>query len=275
MTVRKMTLSDLKTVLGWAAAEGWNPGLEDAEAFFCADPAGFFVKEVAGQPVAAISVVNHDTANAFLGLYICHPDFRGRGFGIEVWRAGKAHAGERCIGLDGVPAQQNNYVSEGFGGHGRTIRYEGTLDHATNPDVTVASMADMSALLALDLRTTGHRRDQFLTSWLAPTETRKTFVIRRAGSIAALATCRQCLNGTKVGPLTAYNQEDMQALLAAAAPRYGAPLFIDVPEQVTALHDHLLSNGFHPVFETARMYIGEPPIAELSPFYAVATLELG
>lgn len=275
MTVRQMTPSDLKTVLGWAAAEGWNPGLEDAEAFFCADPAGFFVKEVAGQPVAAISVVNHDAANAFLGLYICHPDFRGHGHGIEVWRAGKAHAGARSIGLDGVPAQQDNYVSDGFVWHGRTIRYEGTLDHATNPDVTVASMADMPALLALDLRTTGHRRDRFLTSWFAPTATRKTFVIRRAGSIAALATCRKCLNGNKVGPMMAYHQKDMQALLAAAAPQDGAPLYIDVPEQVTALHDHLLSRSFHPVFETARMYSGEPPASDLLPFYAVATLELG
>ena len=29
-----LTLEELQTVIGWAAAEGWNPGLEDAKAFF-------------------------------------------------------------------------------------------------------------------------------------------------------------------------------------------------------------------------------------------------
>ena len=40
MTVRLMTLADLAMVLDWAAAEGWNPGLDDAAAFLAADPEG-------------------------------------------------------------------------------------------------------------------------------------------------------------------------------------------------------------------------------------------
>ena len=107
MTVRPMTADDLDLVLSWASAEGWNPGLKDAAAFLNSDPGGFLVKTVEDRPIAAISVVNHDADLAFLGLYICHPDFRGQGYGMEVWQAGIAHAGNRCIGLDGVPAQQD------------------------------------------------------------------------------------------------------------------------------------------------------------------------
>ena len=70
---RRMTLADLETVLEWAADEGWNPGVEDAEAFLAADPEGFFVTEDDGVPVAAISVVNHSPDFAFLGLYLCRP----------------------------------------------------------------------------------------------------------------------------------------------------------------------------------------------------------
>ena len=73
MTVRQMSLAELELIIGWAADEGWNPGLEDASAFYAADPDGFFLKEVDGQAVAAVSVVNHSDDFAFLGLYLCRP----------------------------------------------------------------------------------------------------------------------------------------------------------------------------------------------------------
>ena len=69
--------NEIALMLDWAAAEGWNPGLEDAAAFVAADPEGFFVAEVAGEVVAAISVVHHGADHAFLGLYLCRPDHRG------------------------------------------------------------------------------------------------------------------------------------------------------------------------------------------------------
>ena len=101
MILRNADLSELETVLDWAAAEGWNPGLADAEAFYTADPQGFFVAEADGAPVAAISVVNHDAKNAFLGLYICKPEVRGQGIGFALWQHALRHAGDRSVGLDG------------------------------------------------------------------------------------------------------------------------------------------------------------------------------
>ena len=64
---RQIRAGELALLLDWAG-EGWNPGMGDGPAFFAADRAGFFVATVAGQAVAAISVVNHDPAMAFLGL---------------------------------------------------------------------------------------------------------------------------------------------------------------------------------------------------------------
>ena len=66
-------------LLQWAEDEGWNPGLDDAVAFHAADPLGFFALEVGGEMVAAISVVKQDASHAFLGLYICKPEYRGKG----------------------------------------------------------------------------------------------------------------------------------------------------------------------------------------------------
>lgn len=37
----RASLSDLDTMVDWAAREGWNPGLRDADSFHTADPTGF------------------------------------------------------------------------------------------------------------------------------------------------------------------------------------------------------------------------------------------
>src|SRR5262249_25159801 len=99
----------------WAEREGWNPGLHDGPCFLAADPAGFFLAERAGEPVACISCAGYDDEFGFLGQYVTRPEMRGRGYGLRVWQAGMAHLGtRRNVGLDGVLAQQANYERSGF-----------------------------------------------------------------------------------------------------------------------------------------------------------------
>ncbi len=106
--MRTATLADVNLMLDWAADEGWNPGLDDAAAFHASDPEGFFVAERAGAPVAAISVVNHDDRNAFLGLYLCRPEWRGQGIGLALWNhaLGPCRGAGRGAGRGGSAAGQ-------------------------------------------------------------------------------------------------------------------------------------------------------------------------
>src|SRR5438270_5682326 len=112
--IRQLTRAELGLALDWAAAEGWNPGLGDADCFLQADEGGFLGSFLAGRLVASISVVAYDPAFAFLGLYIVAPAFRGQGFGFALWKAALARLGTRVVGLDGVVAQQDNYARSGF-----------------------------------------------------------------------------------------------------------------------------------------------------------------
>ena len=270
-----MTLADLDLVLGWAAAEGWNPGLDDAAAFLSADPEGFFVAERDGVPVAAISVVNHDPGQAFLGLYICRPAFRGQGIGLALWHHALAHAGTRTVGLDGVAAQQANYAASGFRRSGATLRWEGPLAGAAATNVRPAAAADLPALMRLDAAANGHARPGFLHGWLAASETRRSFVLDGTDGPAGFATIRRCCNGSKLGPVIAPDAAAALRLIRAALAATGEALaVIDIPDASADFAARLAAAGLAETFRTARMYRGAPPCP--GPLLqAVGTLELG
>ncbi|MEQ8988046.1 MAG: N-acetyltransferase [Marinovum algicola] len=273
---RPMSAAELEAVMGWAAREGWNPGIADADAFHAADPEGFFLTLVGGEPVAAISVVNHEPGHAFLGLYLCRPEWRGRGIGYATWMHGLAHAEARCVGLDGVPAQEGNYRVSGFVRTGASLRHEGRVEAKASNAIRSATAGDMPRLLALDARATGHARPSFLTAWLKnEAEVRETRVLQIDGEIAGFATWRACGTGTKIGPVIAPDMASALGLIAdIAAHRPEGPLIIDLPEANTALRRELEQAGFTVPFATARMYRGTPPETGET-LQAIATMELG
>ena len=43
--------------VNWAADEGWNPGLHDANCFYNSDTNSFFIGLINGEPVSCISAV--------------------------------------------------------------------------------------------------------------------------------------------------------------------------------------------------------------------------
>ncbi|ETA50463.2 acetyltransferase [Rhodobacteraceae bacterium PD-2] len=274
MTHRTATPGEVAQILDWAAQEGWNPGFEDAPAFHAADPGGFFLAETGGRPVAAISVVNHDAHHAFLGLYICHPDYRGQGIGLGLWHHALKHAGNRGIGLDGVPAQEANYAASGFVLTDRTRRLTGQFA-PQEPSLHLARPQDMAALARLDEAATGLRRGAFLHVWLGDSATRKTVVLREGPEVTGFATARRCGTGCKIGPVIAPDPDTALRLARQAAAALDETLAIlDVPDSRAAFGALLRRGGFTESFATARMYRGPAPQGN-GTLMAVATLELG
>ncbi|MFN7104637.1 MAG: GNAT family N-acetyltransferase, partial [Pseudorhizobium sp.] len=124
-SIRTLSFQEVQTLIDWARDEGWNPGLDDAAPFRAADPDGFIGCFIGGVMAAGISAVRYGDDFGFIGLYICHPAYRGKGYGRLVWEAAMAHLRGRTIGLDGVPEQQGNYAGMGFSPTYRTVRWSG------------------------------------------------------------------------------------------------------------------------------------------------------
>ena len=104
LEIRPVDAAAFQAAIDWAAAEGWNPGLDDLPVFHAADPGGYFIGYRGDVAVSSISVVRYGTDFGFLGFYIVRPDHRGCGIGMATWNAGMDHLDGRTVGLDGVVA---------------------------------------------------------------------------------------------------------------------------------------------------------------------------
>jgi hypothetical protein len=275
--IRVMTRADLDLAIDWAAQEGWNPGLDDARVFHAADPLGFFVGLLEGEPVASISLVAYDPAFAFLGFYIVKPELRGRGLGLALWREAMARRARPLTGLDGVIAQQANYAKSGFRLAYRNIRYGGAAPATAQTTGAMANIADVpfDRVLDYDRKFFPAPRPAFLSHWLAPR--RGAALVKLDGDdIGGLGAIRACRQGYKIGPLYANDEGVAQSLFfELAAHARGSNIFLDVPEPNVAAMRLAERNGLTPVFETARMYTGPAPSLSLARLYGVTSFELG
>jgi hypothetical protein len=278
MRIRSMRPEEISIAVDWAAAEGWNPGLADATCFSTVDPDGFLIGELDGAPAATISCVNYGASFAFIGFYIVRKDVRGYGYGLHIWNAALAHAGARVIGLDGVPAQQQNYKKAGFKLAYANIRYGGIVvvpPNAQRGRVVALAEVPLSLVSTDDATVFPGPRDAFLRAWIgSPGHVGRAIV--RDGRLVAWGVMRPCRNGNKIGPLVADDRKAAEAVLGVLlAAADGGEIFLDIPslnrDAIALAQDLRLA----PVFETARMYTGEIPPLRLERVFGVTTLELG
>ena len=52
LRIRPLTREEFDIAVEWAANEGWNPGLHDADVFWKTDPEGYVGAELDGELVA-------------------------------------------------------------------------------------------------------------------------------------------------------------------------------------------------------------------------------
>lgn len=275
LRVRPMKREEAAQAVSWAADEGWNPGLDDAALFYDTDPAGFFGAEVDGEVVGAASAVAYGDNFGFGGLFIVAPEYRGRGFGVPLWRHGMAYLAGRNVGIDGVLERQENYKRLGFQMAYRNIRYEGTGGGGCPAEVQPLAGAAFGEVYAYDTAHFPAPRKRFLRMWLAQPHG-VALAIRRDGRVRGYGVVRQCVRGCKIGPLFADGPAEAEALFQGLAAHAGeAPFYLDTPEtnpEAIALANR---HGMTPVFETARMYTQGPPDLPLHEIYGVTTFELG
>ena len=276
--VRRSSPAELAIALEWAAGEGWNPGLHDAASFWAADPGGFFMGLLDGEPAAFISAIRYGNDFGFLGFYLVRPELRGRGYGLRLWEAGMGHLAGRNVGLDGVVEQQDNYRRSGFTVAYRNVRYEGSGLAGPNAGTGLTRLREVpfEAVAAFDELLFRAPRKDFLERWISQPGSLAVGKIVD-GELAGYGVLRPCRSGFKAGPIFAGTPDVAEEIFGSmrAFAGEGTPLYLDVPEVNRAAIALAERHGMHPVFETARMYNRQAPDLPVENVYGVTTFELG
>lgn len=281
LVIRNMSAYELVNAVKWAQIEGWNPGLNDAELFYQADPAGFFVGEVAGEIVAVGSAVRYSKDFAFCGLYIVAPEHRGKGYGLALTEHRLAYCGERNVGIDGVLENVDIYQRIGYQPYYQNRRYQKLA--LARPQITDAISAlslpvsddELAAIFAYDRQCFPAERALFLTAWMTQSDG-VTLVYRQEGRVLGYLVRRRCIEGYKVGPLFADNADVAGQLFSQAQLDIeGEMITLDAPENNPAAIGLADSEGMQVVFATARMYQKGMPAIDNRKIFGITTFELG
>ena len=274
--IRRMTAEDMKLAVDWAAGEGWNPGVNDAECFYTTDPDGFFIGELNGEPIGCISAVSYGEDFGFIGFYIMRKDVRGKWYGVRLGRRAMSRLGNRNIGIDGVVEKIKNYEKFGFTLAHRNIRYKGRGGGSASTGVVDLAALPFAAIVAYDAGIFPATREKFLERWITqPGCTALGFV--EDNMLRGYGVIRPCRKGFKLAPLFADSAdiaEKLYTALAANVPER-EPLFLDVPAINPAALALAQNHSMKPAFETGRMYSGESPAVPMEKVFGITSFELG
>lgn len=277
-SIRIMNREEINLAIAWAALEGWNPGLYDADCFYAADPDGFWVGLLDNEPISVLSAVKYGDSFAFLGFYIVKPEYRGQGYGLQLWHTALESLKGRNIGLDGVVAQQENYEKSGFQFAYRNIRYEGVGGIEVPHHSKIVKLKDLTfkAICAYNKAFFPDDRTSFLQCWINQPES-VTLGIMENSQLAGYGVIRVCQTGYKIGPLFADNKTFAEILFLALQSRVkaGTPIYLDTPEVNHKAINLAERYGMKIIFETARMYTRVSPELPFERWYGVTSFELG
>lgn len=277
-TIKTMARKEIEMAIEWAAQEGWNPGRHDAACYFAADPNGFLMGLLGDESIATISAVKYGESFGFLGLYMVKPEYRGKGYGLQIWNAGMRYLEGRNIGLDGVVAQQGNYKKSGFKLAYRNFRYEGAGggNPPENAEIVTLSAVPFEAIDSYDRPFFPANRSRFIHDWINQPDCH-ALGIRQNGKLAGYGVIRPCRSGYKIGPLCADSPQLAESLFLAlkSRARPSAPVFLDVPEVNQAAVALAERHHMKIRFGTARMYTGGIPDIPLNRLFGITSFEIG
>ncbi len=275
LVIRRMSRAELGLALDWAANEGWNPGLHDADCFYAVDPEGFFIAERAGEPLGCVCAIAYDESFGYVGLFIVRPPHRGQGVGFRLLDVALRHVLGRNVGLDAAIPMQEIYERYGFKFAYRNIRHQCVGGGQSPAGLRELASVPFDEILGYDATVFPTARPRFLSRWIAqPGGAALGFMRRR--KLAGYGVLRACREGYKIGPLFADDPEVADALFQGLRARAaGMPVFLDTPEANPAAIELAKRRGLTPIFDAARMFTRGMPPGRIEDCYAITTLELG
>jgi GNAT superfamily N-acetyltransferase len=278
---RKLTLDHVRELVSWAKQERWNPGPEDADLFYWADPDGFYGYFKGDELIGGGSLVSYSGEFGFMGLYIMKPEYRSQGIGRSLWNQRKNTLLNRlkpnaAIGMDGVVAMQSFYQKGGFALAFTGERHANAgKNYPIHPSVSGVIPENLPAIFAFDKQCFGFDRARFMEAWLFQTQG-QAFKFSNEDGLQGFAVLRKVSEGYKIGPLFAESLAVAEALYERCLTAAGEDnVYLDIPRSnpwAVALTTKYQTQA---IFECGRMYHGAAPSLPIHKVFGITTFELG
>ncbi len=291
LSIKPLRDSDIEFVTAISRNEGFSPGVGDLRIYQNTDKQGLWVGWINDRPIGCIAGVRYNESYGFLGLFLVIENFRGRGFGLQLWKKAFNHLCDLpCVGLEAAPERISDYSKWGFNISSKTTRWQwlgdGKLLGMNFSDVDLSNFSFVegsdipsNAVESFDAKRENTPRPHFLSNWLNHPAGKVIAIIDNHGECHGFGRIRPCLlqrgDGWRIGPLMADKPFLLKILLKKLVDSHPGLIIIDSPGINQSAYKIFRELGFKSVSETFRMYRGYQPPVSMNDVYGLACLELG
>ncbi|MBW3041804.1 GNAT family N-acetyltransferase [Prochlorococcus marinus] len=291
LSIKPLSKADIDFVTEISRKEGFAPGVGDLGIYQNTDSQGLWVGWLNDTPIGCIAGVRYNENYGFLGLFLVIEKFRGRGFGLQLWKKAMAHLSDLpCVGLEAAPERIADYSKWGFTVSSKTTRWQWlgngkfldeclTQEDLNNFSFVEDSSIPSTAVEKFDEKREATPRPHFLSNWLNHPAGKVIAVIDKEGICHGFGRIRPCLlktgDGWRIGPLMADSPKLLKILLKKLIDSHPGLIIIDTPGLNNSATELFKDLGFKSESETFRMYRGYQPPVSMNDVYGLACLELG
>lgn len=270
--IRQMTLAESDIVVKWANQEDWIICKGDGEAFYRADPAGFFVGEADGNIVCAYAAIKHESF-VCLTLHLVPPEERGKGYGALIYEHAKRHYKDsEIIAFDVADKLIEKYKRQGyklyFGSEFGRKKAEGTL----SPDLVDLRDFDIEQVARYDADTFGYYRKEMIESMIKQ-KTNYSLGAVKDGKLCGFGILKERLDGScyLISPLSADSKEIAAKLFSGLQSKIvGKEVYTAVFDNNPGAMEIWKEQGWEALSTYYRMYKGENLKTDLNKNYVPA-----
>ena len=289
LSIKPLCDEDIDFITEISRKEGFAPGVGDLVIYQNTDKQGLWVGWLDGNPIGCIAGVRYNQHYGFLGLFLVIKEYRGRGFGLQLWKKALSHLSDLpCVGLEAAPERITDYSKWGFSISSKTTRWQLWGD-GKSVEVYSNNLEDFSfvegssipqdAVERFDEKRETTPRPHFLSNWLNHPAGKVIAVIDKKNCCHGFGRIRPCLlqngDGWRIGPLMADTPILLKILLKKLIESHPGLIIIDAPGLNNSASEVFENLGFESDSETFRMYRGSQPPVSMNDVYGLACLELG
>ncbi len=291
LSIKPLCEGDIDFVTEIARKEGFAPGVGDLGIYQNTDKQGLWVGWLNDIPIGCIAGVRYNENYGFLGLFLVIEKYRGRGFGLQLWKKALDHLIDLpCVGLEAAPDRITDYSKWGFTISSKTTRWHwlgnGKLlgEDFNNDDLNDFTFVEGSSIPSdsvekFDEKRENTPRPHFLSDWLNHPAGKVIAIIDKKRRCHGFGRIRPCLlkngDGWRIGPLMADSPILLKILMKKLIDSHPGLIIIDAPGLNKTASKIFKDFGFESESETFRMYRGYQPPVSMNDVYGLACLELG